>query len=320
MSLYDTSKAFIVGSAALAWAIACGSSNDAAVNSNAGSNECRVGSEGCPCTAGRGCDKGLACFYPLCFKPDAAGPVGMGAGTGGQGGISGIAGAGSGISGIVTGGNAGSGATPNGGSSGVSNGGTGGSVNPDGSVAGSGGGGLGPPPSCPFPSSSTRHATESGDILGSSKDKFDAKFEFGRLVELDAKPCTIDTSGVAPAGDWGSYSCRDGYSCGGCLVFVISPSDQNALGTWFIVGAYAATNGTTPGCPEYSTAYQICAPDCAGKQCGDDQCGGYCGVGCGSGRCCTSANQCVVDTCAECASACSGIPGCSCASQCPGPC
>jgi hypothetical protein len=312
-------KALIVGPAALAWAVACGSSNDT-VNSRSGQTDCPVGREGCPCTKGGGCDKGLVCFDPLCFKPDAAGPAGTGGsqGTGGQpqGGINGVAGAGSGISGLVTGGTSNGsdgGGAPNGGSGGVQNGGTGGSV------GGSGGGVVGPPVSCPFPSSSTRSATRPG-TAGPSKDKFDAKFQSGRLVELDSKPCTTDASGIVPTGDWGTYSCLDGYSCGGCLVFVISPTDQNALGTWFIVGANEATNGTTPGCPEYSVAYNICAPDCAGKQCGDDKCGGYCGVGCGSGRCCTSANACVVDTCAECTSACSGIPGCSCASQCPGPC
>ena len=319
MSSHAHFKALIVGSAALVWAVACGSSNDT-VNSRSGSNECRVGSEGCPCTAGGGCDKGLVCFDPLCFKPDAAGP----AGTGGQGGINGIAGAGSGISGIVTGGAAGGGATS----------GAGGATSPDGPVGGAATGGAGgsvTPASCPFPVDDVT-AHKQIDLLGSTKDPVKATFSRGTLVELDSKACTPDSS-VTPAGDWGSYSCRDGYSCGGCIVFVVSPHDQNTLGNWFLLGAYTATDGATTGCPELSGGYQICVPDCAGKQCGDDGCGSFCG-GCGKGNCCNAQNQCVVDSCSTCLDACydacGAIPscssscctgnGCQCQGACPGPC
>lgn len=324
MSLYSTSKVFVVGSAALVWAIACGS-NNAAVNSNAGSNNCPVGSEGCPCTTGKGCDRGLVCFDPLCFKPDAAGPVGAG----GQGGINGVAGAGSGISGIATGGNAGGGATPGSGGS-TSSGGSNSSGGSSGSVGTGGGGGSVPPATCPFPVDQVT-AHKQTDLLGSTKDPVTAKFSQGTLVELDSKVCTPDSS-VTPTGDWGSYSCRDGYSCGGCVVFVVSPSDSNVVGNWFLLGAYSATDGASPGCPELSGAYSICVPNCAGKQCGDDGCGSFCGVGCGKGNCCNSQDQCVADACSRCLDACNDAcgancgtsccmgTGCVCEGACPGPC
>jgi len=37
-----------------------------------------------------------------------------------------------------------------------------------------------------------------------------------------------------------------------------------------------------------------CVPDCSGKECGDDGCGGFCGI-CLSGKTCNSNGQCVVD-------------------------
>lgn len=322
-------KALIIGPAALAWAIACGTSNDAAVNSRSGQNDCPVGSEGCPCTKGGGCDKGLVCFDPLCFKPDAAGP----AGTGGQpqGGINGVAGAGSGISGIVTGGRSNDGGPSNSGGS-TSSGGSPSSGGSSGSAGSGGVGGSVAPATCPFPVDSVT-AHKQSDLLGGTKDPVAAKFSGGRLVELDSKACTPDSS-VTPTGDWGSYSCRDGYSCGGCVVFVVSPGDQNTLGNWFLLGAYTATDGAVQGCPALSGGYQICVPDCAGKQCGDDGCGSFCGNGCGTGNCCNPQNQCVADTCSQCLDACNdacgSIPscasscctgnGCQCQGACPGPC
>lgn len=290
----------------LLWAVACGSSNSAVTTR---SNDCPIGSEGCPCTQHGTCDPGLLCFDPLCFKPDAAGPPGGGGRS--QGGIDNIAG-------TANGGNP-NGGSPNGGSSGGgTTSATGGASTPlDGSVTGTGGSGGAPTPAaCPFPVDDvTAHRQQ--DPLGSSKDPLAAKFSGGRLVELDSKACTPDSS-VTPSGDWGTYQCRDGYSCGGCIVFVVSPTDAKQLGNWFLLGEYSATNGTTQGCKDLSGSYDICVPDCAGKQCGDDGCGSFCGVGCGQGNCCNKQNQCVVDTCTTCLDACndacSGIP--SCASSC----
>jgi Cu/Zn superoxide dismutase len=54
-----------------------------------GSGGCAVGSEGCPCTAGSGCDPGLACASDLCVDLGAAGNS---AGNGGSAGEAGAAG------------------------------------------------------------------------------------------------------------------------------------------------------------------------------------------------------------------------------------
>lgn len=47
----------------------------------------------------------------------------------------------------------------------------------------------------------------------------------------------------------------------------------------------------TCGVPTPPNCYWSCVPDCAGKQCGDDTCGGSCGT-CGGGKVC-SGNKCV---------------------------
>ncbi len=150
--------------------VACSSGNS---SSNNGANSCPVGSEGCPCTVGKGCDQGLVCFDPICFRPDAAGVSGSG-------------------------GTPGSGGSATGGSGGTATGGSGGSS-----------------------------GTDSG----------------GALLMLDGKACTVATSAPDPQGDWGSYKCRDAYDCGGCLVYLLSPSDASAKGNWYLLGAYSATGG-----------------------------------------------------------------------------
>lgn len=270
---------FVVVGATLPLA-ACGDSS----SSSSSASGCPVGSEGCPCTTGKGCDVGLVCFDPLCFKPDAAA-------SGGAGGLPG------------TGGAAGSAF----GGGGTSSGGT------------SSGG-----PTCPFPGKVTT-ASESSDTTGKSKDKLLAEFSNGALSKLDGKPCSIVASPPALAGDWGTYPCHDAYDCGGCLVYVISPGTATTTGNWFLLGAFSATYGATPGCPEISGAYAICAPNCAAKLCGSDGCNGSCGA-CGTGQCCNKQDQCVNDPCANCLDACKGMPscctgaGCICDSACPGPC
>lgn len=50
---------------------------------------CPIGSEACPCTAGGGCDTGLACYSNRCVDPTSGsggGSAGSGGGTGGAGG------------------------------------------------------------------------------------------------------------------------------------------------------------------------------------------------------------------------------------------
>ena len=43
----------------------------------------------------------------------------------------------------------------------------------------------------------------------------------------------------------------------------------------------------------------ICIPNCEGKQCGSDGCGGSCGEGCGVDETCNAEFQCVADSCTE---------------------
>jgi len=52
-----------------------------------------------------------------------------------------------------------------------------------------------------------------------------------------------------------------------------------------------------------------CTPDCSGKLCGSDGCGGTCGV-CGGGQICTSSGQCVVDCVPQCDGRSCGDNGC----------
>jgi len=282
---------FAILGAALSLAACSDSSSDA----KGSSSSCPVGSEGCPCTAGMGCDVGLVCFDPICFKPDAA-ASGGGGGSSGAGGAAGSAfGGGGGTS-----------------SGGTSSGGT------------SSGGTSGGAPTCPFPGKATT-ASEVSDTTGQSKDKLPAQFTNGALSKLDGKACSIVASPPALAGDWGSYPCHDAYDCGGCLVYVVSPATSTTTGNWFLLGANSATYGATPGCPEMSGTYNICAPNCAGKVCGADGCNGSCGA-CGSGQCCDKQDKCVNDPCAYCLDSCKGMPGCCmgagciCDSACPGPC
>jgi len=269
-------------------------------SSSNSSQNCPIGSEGCPCTTGGGCDVGLVCYDPICFKPDATAAGGVGAASG-------------------TGGGAGASA---GGAGGVSNGGTGGVSNGGTSSGGtsSGGGSA----TCPFPGK-VMYAPLVGDPAGTSKDKLLAEFSNGTLVKLDGKTCTLNKSAPALAGDWSTYPCHDAYDCGGCLVYVISPSNAAATGDWFLIGAFSGTYGATAGCPDISGNYTVCAPDCAGKTCGGDGCNGSCGA-CGKEQCCNQQDKCVNDTCASCLDSCKGLPsccqgaGCICDSACPGPC
>lgn len=55
----------------------------------------------------------------------------------------------------------------------------------------------------------------------------------------------------------------------------------------------------------------ICEPNCAGRECGPDGCGAFCGT-CSGGEECNAAGQCVTeaDTCTSCLQSCSGLPGC----------
>lgn len=53
-----------------------GSDATAGTESAADSGGCVLGSEGCPCTMGGGCDLGLSCLSTVCVDPGALCPVG----------------------------------------------------------------------------------------------------------------------------------------------------------------------------------------------------------------------------------------------------
>ncbi|HVU03091.1 MAG TPA: hypothetical protein VHE30_15125 [Polyangiaceae bacterium] len=295
-----------------AWlAIGCSSSS----NGGTPAAECLVGAERCACTQGGSCDPGLVCLSKHCVKD----PNG---GTGGSPGVDGGANAGGGRS--------------HGGGSGLGQQGSGGGASPDGGMVASGGAGAGGAPpgpaTCSFPDDFA-FPKKGYDPTGNSTASPSLGFTGGTLTDLDGQGCTLDTSGVVPVGDWGSYPCRDGYVCGGCLVFLVSESaPASHYGHWAFLGASAATNGQTKGCDAYSATYDVCVRDCSTKQCGDsDGCGGICGCP-GQGQCCNAQHQCVTDTCSQCLSDCSdpSFPnpsncctsgaGCVCAGACPGPC
>jgi len=67
---------------------------------------------------------------------------------------------------------------------------------------------------------------------------------------------------------------------------------------FFVVDGYSANGG------EFELAIDVCIPNCEGKDCGDDGCGGGCGV-CGEGEACDSDGTCVAaaeaagNTCAK---------------------
>jgi hypothetical protein len=280
-------------------------------DSSADPKSCPVGSEGCPCTQGGGCDQRLSCLSGFCV--DATGVAGQGntdaAASGGTGG-----GATGGSSGTATGGSStgGSSGAGTGGSSGAATGGSG-NVGGGGSGTGGSGGSSGCgttsyAETCSYPASDGA-VTENGDPKGTSKDTLDVKFASGQLVELDGECCAPDTSGTKPTGDWGSYPCVDGYVCGGCLVFLMDEDPQSPANAWTLLGAYSATNGDVAGCDELSGGYRICVPDCTGKVCGSDGCNGSCGACLGQHMVCEN-GACKEDACSVCLDACSGLPGC----------
>ena len=152
-------------------------------------------------------------------------------------------------------------------------------------------------------------AKKVSDPWKKTKNSFSVRFAGEKLVELDGKCCKLDPT--KPTGDFGSWPCTDGYSCGGCLVFVIDekPSDPN--NAYDIFGAAFGLDNETAGCPDYSGGYSVCVPNCDGKICGSDGCNGSCGACSGTySECNAEGTACVVDVCSQCigncTSACAG--------------
>ena len=70
---------------------------------------------------------------------------------------------------------------------------------------------------------------------------------------------------------------------------------------------------SVPGVYEFEVLtrpLQACTPDCAGKECGDDGCGGTCPPGCAAGEFCNPSGQCVPSCTPDCAGKECGDDGC----------
>jgi len=73
-------------------------------------------------------------------------------------------------------------------------------------------------------------------------------------------------------------------------IVLASSSGKETLGS--VLSKYNVQEGTsTAG----GTGNQTCTPNCAGKVCGNDGCGGSCPPGCGTGYTCNSTGNCVAD-------------------------
>ena len=244
----------------------------------------------------------------------AAGGAGNETGTGGGGvtGSGGTAGSpGDGGEGAIT---AGAGGEPGGpGGAGGAPGGAGGAPAGAGGVAGGAGGAGGQQqpftPNAPYPWSYAL-AMLSTDISGQSMSEFDLLFgSSGALASADGRVC-LPQSQTPAAGDWSTYP-YDGYDCEGCLFFILDTGYGSPEFT--LLGAEPATYGAVTDCPEYGGMYDLCTPDCDGRNCGSDGCNGSCGT-CPSGLVCVGGV--CGDPCADCLDACSGMASCCCGAGC----
>lgn len=111
--------------------------------------------------------------------------------------------------------------------------------------------------------------------------------------ECESCVCEIDPYCCGDSGgSWDEYCqmyCL--LDCGGCGV-------ADTCGDSTCVGAENCTNCEADcGCADGATCfnYECCTPDCDGKNCGDDGCGGTCGE-CDAGYICDETQQCVVCT------------------------
>jgi len=86
--------------------------------------------------------------------------------------------------------------------------------------------------------------------------------------------------------------CLDGelfsVDCGALPGWIGGCGWDGTRGTYFCGGAGEAPGGDPPMACDY-----VCVPDCQGKECGPDGCGGTCGSGCGSGEACGPNGTCL---------------------------
>lgn len=96
--------------------------------------------------------------------------------------------------------------------------------------------------------------------------------------------CVADTASYCGAG---ASDCMDGWICPGNSICGGGGSCSCPSGK---TPVDCAGNPCSPNCP--SKAWKCaCVPNCAGKQCGGDGCGGSCGS-CGAGQACSPAGTC----------------------------
>jgi hypothetical protein len=96
-------------------------------------------------------------------------------------------------------------------------------------------------------------------------------------------------------------TCQNGFCCG------CKAGQQCCQGTCTALAADPLScgicgNACTAGMSCVGGACGVCTPNCAGKTCGPDGCGGVCGTGT-----CTAGQGCVAGTCTSCNPACSGL-------------
>jgi len=96
-------------------------------------------------------------------------------------------------------------------------------------------------------------------------------------------------------------TCSDGLYCNGAERFVAGqctqgtdPCDDKVACTADTCDEATGTcsNVPNPMDPTCTSCISTCTPDCTGKVCGDDGCGGTCGGGCPMGQACNATNTC----------------------------
>lgn len=109
--------------------------------------------------------------------------------------------------------------------------------------------------------------------------------------------CVGRCGSVAPAGCYCAPGCDgDGTCCADYDSVCICQPDCNgkACGDNGCGGVCGECSGATPHCTVAGQCSATCTPKCTGKKCGDDGCGGTCGV-CGAGSACAWTYECVPD-------------------------
>lgn len=122
----------------------------------------------------------------------------------------------------------------------------------------------------------------------------------GKQLLTEAKDFTVQTTPTCPAEGWtpwtlnqyithGQYQERTYYTYGpapACQTTVFDTGFRTVCDSGYVVSG--TTSSTANG---FQSCVAQCTPNCAGKVCGDDGCGGSCGT-CPTGQTCSS-NQCV---------------------------